>query len=115
MKKLILFAFVLLSFNANAADEKYMKLDETVGGGYFTIIADAPCEIEIFLNDYPLKGVIDDGHGGTRRACWKRVENHWNDRFESMVIAKEEIVFEDGSVFYPTHSFAQYYFRPEKQ
>jgi hypothetical protein len=89
-----------------------MKLQEDVGGGYFTIFPE-PCEIAIFVEKYPNKGLIETG-GEVRRACWTRAESHWNDRFVSQVLAVEEITLEDGKLFYPLHSFGQYYFLDEK-
>jgi hypothetical protein len=113
LKKYVLLAFVLLSFNANA-EEKYMKLDSEVGGGYLTL-QESECEIVVGKKDYQYKAVIEIGSGETRQACWKRSEAHWNDHFESRVLVLEEMVLEDGKLFYPQHSFGQYYFTPTKE
>lgn len=105
-------ALLLLVSTSALAESKHMKLDSSIGG-YLTIM-DEPCEIEAVKNDYPFKVIIENGSGETRRACWNNAEQHWNDRFESNVIIKEEIPVEDGNVIFLTGSFVRYYFKDTK-
>ena len=107
MKFALLVGLLSLALSANA-ENKYMKIDKSIGG-HITIMTE-PCEIPIWKNEFPLKAILENGTGEIRRACWARSEAHWNDKFKPLVLIKEEITLEDGRVVYLTGSFAQSYF-----
>lgn len=93
----------------------YMKLDKEIGG-YITLETER-CDIESKKGEYSYKAIIENGFGGTRRACWYRAEPPERNLFPLVLIVEEMIVLDkDGKeqTFYNVGSFAQYYFKPTK-
>lgn len=111
MKFVLLVSLLSLALNANA-ENKYMKLDKEIGG--WITISTEPCEVPKFKDEFPLKAILENGSGETRRGCWYKSEEHWNDKFKSQVLIKEEIILPSGNELYPVGSFAQYYFEDTK-